>query len=918
MTLHVNELNTARFKYRVHCFALVLGVVLGLVSFAVPAAQIKQEYFVRQEADEALLIRISAFEAEVESSIFAPERRLLLSSFMPKSRLVPIYQFIDPTSKPRQLELAVSSGLSTANSKFKIEFTRLSTWDKRSAALERAYRLLSFGMQSGTTNSAADWTVKINSLMSAGSTFSEYGMQELRLWSAYLVVHLVQHRLHDYNLVLGLTREILADTRGTRWHDVELAALQLRSAAYIGLRRLGTLQTSASDPDPVQTALLKTAERADAMGYRFEKAQAIYQSALEYEDQSSFPMALEQFQIALKIADSIGDDVLAKSIREHVARIHAGQGDDPATNKVLQEIEIQLAADGGGDELALNLLQQGRIFIRNYRYPKAIEMLTQALGFENDSSIRRQVNLELARAHFETGQRDAMMAYLQTAGIKHQQASTYFLESYKAAVAKPFGIRHAAEVAYLNARSFVREGRRVEARDTLEKLIDEVLFLRQTLPGVLGAWYVERHEDLINDYLALQNSSGSQALLALSKIRYAMKSSGMMTKTDSLRALLTQRDNAEPGENPGQLNSSIEREMGALRVQFKSKFAFLSKTGLRAHLKSLGVDEAVLTYHITGSAAYVWVAKNGKVQQRKLANPGNLHTSLKEGVGRFSLPAGAAFDLLMDDLGKQLLGPVADFLPGTVYLVPAGFLLGFPVDALRLNHQYLLESHSVVNLLSFPSNPGPSGSLSSARPQRIFLAGDPQDFVGRYATRLESSSELRTVADKFIGPGLHIIQGEALLPDEFQGEHFQQAELIHLTMPGIIDLVDETHSSLQLSEPLRGLGRIMLRPVDISRLKVNASLVYLSATQAPGIPRSDASYQLGIVSDFLLAGGDAVVARFWAINNESTEMLLSDFYTRLESTGSVAAALTETKRQFLRGQKRVGLHDWAAFQLFID
>jgi len=529
MTLRKNELNTHRIDSLgfdslgldrlALCCALVCGLVLGLASFSATAAQIKQEYFVRQAADEALLIRVSAYEAEVESSVFAPEQRLLLSSAMPQSRLVPVFQFIDTTSKPRQLELAVSSGLSTANSKFEIEFTRLAAWDNRSAALERAYRMLSFGMQKSSSESAADWTVKINSLMSAGSTFSEYGMQELRLWSAYLTAHLVQHRLHDYNLVLGLTRELLADTRGTRWQDIELGALQLRSAAYIGLRRSGALQTSASDPDPVQTALLKTAQRADAMGYQFEKAQAINLSALEYEDQSSFPMALEQFQVALKIADSIGDDVLAKNIREHIARIHAGQGDDPATNKVLQEIEIQLTADGGGDELALNLLQQGQIFIRNYRYPKAIEVLTQALGFENDSSIRRQVNLELARAHFETGQRDAMMAYFQAAGIKNQQALT----------PQSSGIRHAAEATYLKARSFTRDGRRREARDTLEKLIDQVLFLRQSLPGVLGAWFFERHEDLINDYLALQNSSGSQALLALSKIRYATKSSEMMT-----------------------------------------------------------------------------------------------------------------------------------------------------------------------------------------------------------------------------------------------------------------------------------------------------------------------------------------------------------------------------------------------------
>jgi len=700
-------------------------------------------------------------------------------------------------------------------------------------------------------------------------------MLELYLWTSYLAAHLVQNRLHDYNLVLGLVREILAATRGTRWQDIELAALQLRSAALIGLRRSGALQVSASDPDPVQTALLKFAEHANAMGYQFEKAQALNLSALEYQHQSSYPMALEQFQLALGIADSIGDDVLAKGIRENMAQIHAGQGDDPATNKVLQEIETRLAVDGGGDELALNLLQQGRLYIRNYRYPQAIDVLTQALLFENDSSIRKRVNLELARAHFETGQSDAMTGYLQTAGIENRQISTYFLADYKAAVANPAGIRHALEREFLKARSLTGKGRGAEAAGVLEQLIDRVLFLRQSLPGVLGAWYIERHEDLIGDYLSLQQGNGMQSLLALSKIRYSTKPPELKADTDALRAQLVQRENAEPGESIARLNSNIDQQMNTLRMQFRNEFSFLSETGLRTHLNSLGDGEAVLTYHLTNSAAYLWLARNGKVQQRKLANPRKLYTLLQDSAGGNSLPAGVAFVSLMDDLGKQLLSPVMDRLPQTIYVVPAGLLSGFPLDALRLRNQYLLERHSVVNLLSFPSNLNPSASLKSPGSQDVFLAGDPQDFVGSYATRIESSSELKTVADIFIGPGLHIIQGAALLADEFQSEHFKQAKLVHLTMPGVIDLGDATHSSLQLSEPIRGLGRTLLRPADIRGLHMNNNLVYLSATRATGFPHSAAAYQLGIVSDLLQAGGDAVIARFWVIQNENTEKLIA-------------------------------------------
>ena len=226
---------------------------------------IKREYFVRQAVEEALLIRLTAFEAEIESSVYTGERQSILVSQLPSSRIAPLFQFIDSTSKPRQLDIEVTSNLYTANSKFEIEVTRLAVWDNRSAALARAYRLLSFGQQKHASDSAADWTVKINSLMSAAGTFDQYGMKELRLWSTYLATHLIQYRLHDYNMVLSLCRDILRETRASRWNDIELAALQLRSAALIGLRGQGVLPVATDDPDPVQSALLELAERR-AMG----------------------------------------------------------------------------------------------------------------------------------------------------------------------------------------------------------------------------------------------------------------------------------------------------------------------------------------------------------------------------------------------------------------------------------------------------------------------------------------------------------------------------------------------------------------------------------------------------------------------------------------------------------------------------
>ncbi len=257
--------------------------------------------------------------------------------------------------------------------------------------MSQAYRLLSFGSEVSTTDSQANWTVKIDSLINAAKLFEQFGMIEMRLWANYLAAHLIQFHLHDHSIVYSMTREILADLKGTRFQKIELATLQLQSLALIGLRKSGSLRPPADDTDPVQAALARAAELAGSMGYQFEQARALYASGVEYAGQSSWPQALEQFQLAVQLADSVASPELATAIRESIVQIHTIQGDAPATSEVLQEIESQLVEEGGGDELALNLLAQARLLMGSYHWGDAFEVVKSgALNHENNSAIRMQ------------------------------------------------------------------------------------------------------------------------------------------------------------------------------------------------------------------------------------------------------------------------------------------------------------------------------------------------------------------------------------------------------------------------------------------------------------------------------------------------------------------------------------------------
>ena len=1028
---------TLAVMHPVWCLLLTAILLSGGVIARPAAAQsdrppLTEEYFVQQGANEALLIRINAFEAEFESKISAQDGVPLLQSGIPDSRIAPVFQYIHAPKKDRQLAIEVTSQLNTRRSKFGLALTRLDVWDERSSSVSRAYQLLSYGMQVTSNDSAANWTIKIDNLVNAGRLFQKFGMQEMRLWSSYLAAHMIQFHLHDHSIAYSMSREILAEVKGSRLQKIELASLQLQSAAMIGLKSSGTLRTSAADPYPVQTVLSRAAALAKSMGFKFEQASALNTSGAEYASEAFYKKALEQFQRAVAIADSVGDIDLATGIRESIVQIHAIQGNASASSEVLREIETQLLEGGTGDELALNLLAQGRLLIRSYRYRQAFDVLSEALDHQNDSAIRKQINFELAKVFYESDRPGESKVYLQKAGVSltpgqqtrsnsvidvgeglrilaniyrtggdygqmrkarsaqglhkprpasylydqgldelaparsnRQRAWSLFRQSYTAAgksgqkdlqhlsrlqfcalgsagddalCAKTSirasydwllggGVpRHSVAAMFLWAKMLVSNGRRSEAISVLNRLLDDIHLFRHSLPGVLGAWYRERHEHLSEYYLALLGrADGLTSLLALSKIRFIETYAGFDSispnesgETDLLRVQLAQRASSANGQIQSVLKDNINRGLAEIQLSFRKEFEFLSKNGLQQYLHSLANDELLLTYHISPTSAQVWVGKKGKVQQRNIANPAYLYGALQEARQGLADIGISSFDNKMDALGKRLIGPIADLLSEKIYWVSAGPLLGFPLDALRVKGSYLLERHTVVNLVSFPARLNPAAALQAKSLANVFLAGHPQDYTSDYATSLDSSTEIRAIADIFIGPGLSIIQGAALLPDEFQDERFRQADLVHLSMPGLIDFEYPEQSNLELSGNEYNPGRALLWPEDIRSQPLQARLVFLSKTRINKSPPSGFSSRLGLVSDFADAGAHSVIANLWATDGKAVEAFISAFYARLEDSGDIAGSFKNARYQYIKDNRNNGLYDWAGFQLFVD
>lgn len=997
-----------------------------------------KDYFVQQAGDEALLIRIDAFEAEFKSKVSEQGGNEILMTAMPGSRIAPLFQYISPQQDPRQLDIQVSSNQHTKRSEFSLALTRVEIWDDRSNSLDQTYQLLSFGLQASADKNAANWTVKIDSLINAGRQFKQFGMKEMRLWSNYMAAHLIQSHLHDHSIVYSMCREILAEVEGTRLQRIKLATLRLQSDALIGLKRSGAIKASANNPDPVQAALATTAKLAESMGFYYELAQTFNVSGTEYVADSNYAQALVQYQRAVEIADLVGDPEFATGIRESIVDIHALQGNVSASSAVLQEIESQLL-DEGGDELALNLLAQGRLFIRSYQFLKAYEALSKAIIQQNNSAIRQQINFELARVFYETGRLDRSKTYLQLAQVKmdsditkrgavidnseglrmlaniyrsqgdykqmqkarsaqarhlpnsalyhyehgldvlasnsgnKSNARRFFNQSLKATTSEGYedlrqlvslqlcalddnqnspdncslsnarshyswlasaGIpRYSVEAKYLWAKTLILNGRRSEALQILDDAVTDIHFYRHAVAGVLGAWYRQRSEILFDYYLRLvlgnrspaESINGEASLLILSKIRFAARYSesdvdmaGQRDNSELLRIQLGERLGSKSGQVIAGLSKSINLRFAELRQPFSNEFDFLSKSGLQSYFKGLKRDEVLLTYHVSKNSAHAWVGNNSGVQQLALANPDQLGKETGRASQNLAAMLEPAFSNTMNVLGSKLISPLSHLLKETVYFVPAGAFMGLPLDALRNNGQYLIEKHNVINLTAFPSKAKAMKKLEAVSLEKVFLAGHPQDYSSNYLSSLDTSSEISAVADVFVGPGLTIVQGTALLPDEFESEELKSADLVHLSMPGVINLKYPEQSNLELSSEEDEVERTLITPSAIRQQKISAELVFLSATGMREASDSKFSNRPAIIADFQSVGAKAVFVDLWASKGKSKDALISMFYLELAKSGKIAESSRTTKLMALKSANRDGSNAWAGLQLFIE
>jgi CHAT domain-containing protein len=246
---------------------------------------------------------------------------------------------------------------------------------------------------------------------------------------------------------------------------------------------------------------------------------------------------------------------------------------------------------------------------------------------------------------------------------------------------------------------------------------------------------------------------------------------------------------------------------------------------------------------------------------------------------------------LAEEVSQALVAPLAAKIPKDsrqMLVVPADYLNYLPFPALFLpDGRELVDAYAVSYL--------PSASallyLGQATPQigALFLGALGTSAVDGMPPLPGTLRETAGIAAEY--PQATRVSGEAFTHDAAR-RALLTADTAHFATHGVLEPDAPLFSALLTSPAAGQPSRLSL--YEIVGMKLRARLVVLSACET-GLGKLRGGDEItGLTRTFLTAGADTVVASLWQVSDDSTAMLMEEFYRRMEGGLTPAAALRES------------------------
>jgi CHAT domain-containing protein len=272
------------------------------------------------------------------------------------------------------------------------------------------------------------------------------------------------------------------------------------------------------------------------------------------------------------------------------------------------------------------------------------------------------------------------------------------------------------------------------------------------------------------------------------------------------------------------------------------------------------------------------------------------------------------------ELYDQLVKPLEPLLAGAkqLVLVPHGVLHYLPFPALqKADSTYLIDHYALalspsVTVLGFCYRKGTSILEQAQENYRVLALGNPD--VGNARFDLPFAEKEITSLEQTFGQIESYARKQATSSALVAGA--SRANLVHLSCHGVYDERNPLFSALLLApDSTNATGR--LEAFKIFGLKLNASLVMLSACETGLAKVTGGDEVIGLARGFIFAGTPSLIASLWTVDDLATAITVKRFYRYLKSGLSKAEALRQAQL-VVRDQHNRHPAYWASFGLTGD
>ncbi|MBD2302176.1 CHAT domain-containing protein [Nostoc sp. FACHB-190] len=760
------------------------------------------------------------------------------------------------------------------------------------------------------------------------------------------------HRLQkNYNQAIQYYQQYLALDQQNQDSQNRIAALGNLGRTYAALNNLPQAL------DYYQQALAL----ARAINDRQSELVALLNLGETYLNLENYAAAIEVSQKGLVIAKELTNSTAVIDFLRYISSAYYFIADyNQAIQYNQQSLEIaRIIQDKDSERQSLNSL--GNIYYYLRDYDKAINYYEQVLSIARSQSNRRAEGLALGNiglAYINKGEAAKAIDYLekdlavsrivgdrlnesQTLGylgsaylqVKNYNKSVEYYQQALVATRDAKYTRGEGITLYNLSIPLMELGKLPEAEKALYSSIEIWESLRERL-GENDSYKISFFEQPIQAYQLLQ-----KVLIAQNKTNEALEVSERGRARAFIDLLSSRQSRPSTRGNAPQLPTIAKPTLSLLKQIAKQQNATLVQYSIDSKTTSRLGASATLD-----QALYIWVVKpTGEItfritdlrplQEKDKTSLAELVTVSRQSIGvrgrggiqvtanQNPTKAKNSFRQLHD----LLIKPIADLLPNKenekVVFIPQESLFLVPFPALQDEQgKYLIEKHTILTAPSIQvldltrkqklahQNSRQGEVLIVGNPTMPKVALEPGKPLAQLPALPGAEKEAKEIAPLFKTKAITGSQATkaAIL------QQISKARIVHLATHGLLDDNQGLGSAIALAPSGKDNG--LLTAEEILNLKLNADLVVLSACDT-GRGRVTGDGVIGLSRSLISAGVPSVIVSLWAVDDNSTSFLMTEFYKNLQNKQDKATALRQAMLTTMKQDKYQNPLHWAAFSL---